>query len=203
MSSCAKPLFLTVSLLLFLVTATALHTQPSSAQTWRVEPGIGYGPVRLGMSPDEVLGILGSPRERKDPSRWATTLTYSTSEYWFVARNVNEDPPVKELFLITVWDRNATTRGGIRIGSTLFQVIDVFGDTRANLQTAADRRVLSCMDVLIHQAERAGPNQLTLTVSYQQLGISFRFSVSNVAPRPILSDMQVGRVGKCIRVGGD
>lgn len=56
-----KRILTLVSLAAVPIFVFSLH--PVDAQNaWRLEPGQGYGPIYLGVSPEEVTGRLGSPR---------------------------------------------------------------------------------------------------------------------------------------------
>lgn len=188
-------LFCAFTAITLIVTFTLTISAPASiAQVgWRVEPGTGYGPVRLGMGPDEVLRILGTPASRNE-RQYLLELTYQGSLYRFFAERL-DTPQTKRLGHIIVWDRSATTRGGVRVGANLFEVIDVFGDSLGNLQGSGGQDPQYCLDMLVEQAQ--GPSRLALTVTYRQLGISFGLSLTNSAPRPVVERIVVERPRAC------
>lgn len=166
----------------------SLLAATSSAQPgWRVEPGAGYGPVRLGMTPDEVLASLGAPSNRREPGGTFLELGYRTSFYRFQAQR---------LVHIIIWDRTATTRGGVRVGSTLSQVVDVFGDSYgANLQSSPGGQARNCLGFTVEQLP--GPNRLRLTANYRHLGISFAFVLTDDSTRPTVAEITVETPRAC------
>jgi len=169
--------------------------KPASPKTgWRVEPGVGYGPVQLNMTPDEVLAALGPPLKREESPPLLLTLRYRGSHYWFTAPPPGESGP-KRLTRIIVWDASAVTRGGIRIGSSVFRVVDIFGDYSANVQTPSTTKVLECLETYILRDN--GPNNLLIRVFYLQLGIAFELALTSSRPLPMVTSMWVRQPQAC------
>lgn len=74
---------------------------------WAVLPGRAIGPIRIGMSPGEVVQAVGRPTSRATDHVW----TYETP---FKGRVEFQRGRV---FRIMTWDPRAATGGGIRVGS--------------------------------------------------------------------------------------
>lgn len=173
--------------LCLLVPLVAVAFMPVTAAQpgWRVEPGIGYGPIRLEMTPEEVRQILGKPAKEGPVTPLALVFTYQTSQYWFWEQ-VGEPNAPKLLTKIVVWDARATTRGGIQRGSSLLRVMDVFGDTEANYRRRNDE-LRRCLTVLLLQQGRARP---VLFLDYMQVGIRFELEIRSERA-PVLTSMEV------------
>jgi hypothetical protein len=86
-------------------------------QQWTVLPGQAIGPLRLGMTAQDVVSLLGLPDSRDGDRFW----TYQSAAR---LRIEFRDGRVRTL---TTWDRRAVTQDGLRIGSSHGDVIRALG----------------------------------------------------------------------------
>lgn len=105
---------------------------------WIVDPGRGIGPLRVGMSHEEVLAAVGQPSTASDIAggqylfgkSWRYNQLGLDVKFEFDAGalpNFNRD--FRLVTSLDVWGRALRTRGNVGVGSTLTEVVRVFGDS--------------------------------------------------------------------------
>jgi hypothetical protein len=128
------------------ITLTAVERDALLARTKAmiISPRVGVGPIRLGMKPEAVVAVLGSPERRQDGGQ--TTLHYrrmglclvfgtdntlgaiicmsDSRETWFSRK---DKPPLTFA---------GSTEEGIHVGSTFDDVTDKFGTPNLSLTHA-------------------------------------------------------------------
>ena len=163
------------------VALTAIAVQgsiPIQAQaSWVIEPGVGWGPLVLGMSESLASSHLGPPIRSSfsptvTPPDAIKVVDYQTFSLTFLK---NQSTGVYDLWSIVIRNRSARTREGVGPGSGINAVVRAYGDFwRANITGGA---ILQCMDTAIYGDPKGGSySTLTLSIDYRNRGISFSFT---------------------------
>jgi len=150
-----------VVLMLF-VSCSATKTVSAQRNGWHIDPGVGYGPIKLGMSPDEVRARLGPPPPSPGPS-------INTLWRWPDALAVGFSVDQHTVNYVSIREQSGVTSGGARVGSTMDQVVGEFGGSSTS-GSACNRITIST------------GGEWTMTIDYFKRGISFDFSVG-ASPR--------------------
>ena len=186
-----------------LTLAILLLAGPASVAqvTWLAEPGRGVGPLILGMSREEVVAMIGAPTRISDISVGQYLLGKSY-QYNTLGLDVSFDIEFTpqgtrnlDFGYVTkfeVWGRVLKTRGGVGVGSTLAEVIRVFGDTSISSGRVGDPLRLCVLTNVFLDASTA---DVRLYMNYLQQGIAFDFSSNGV-----LRKMTILKTSECWRV---
>ncbi len=141
----------------------------SSQSTWYVEPGQGVGPVRLGMTKEEVVVAARSVRE---------------------VMFLMEGEPGRVSHIL--YTGNLKTREGIGVGSSLTAVIRAYGGTRRRTRAFGDQGFLTapipCVAADIHEDR----GTIFFSITYNDLGVSFDFA--SLSPNAPVSGITIMRV---------
>lgn len=169
-----------------------------------LEPGVGAGPVRIGDSRESVVEKLGLPVKYE-----GLKIMYNMSyEDFLIEMNASDDlmrrmvnvqkgienekkEPEAALLRITSYSPNSKTRGNIGIGSTLPEVLNVFGDTHLKIVRQEPLKAIVCStaDVFkypentIASLRKEDYNGYMLEVDYFQEGIQFIFKLDDSLPK--------------------
>jgi hypothetical protein len=145
-----------------------------------IVPGERIGPIRLGMSTQEVLATLGPPDEKKDLIK-ADNGTVLTVEWDYWSLNLplwfdaNTPTPYIEQASTLNWQGERPvvtmfqTREGLQIGRSAFDVKNAYGDPSSQVGAA---------------------NYYWGNMSYHKLGMQFMLHRSNLD-----ADLQVSGIG--------
>ncbi len=137
------------------------EANPQDAATLIVSPETGIGPVKFGMSIDEVVRVLGEPNWRKE-HRFANNLNpqpelgakdakkaeFIMTELGYDARGLRLSTSNRSgVDAIECFDRNSMgpsvrdfqgkTREGIKLGASRADVIKAYGEPQAKLGTSS------------------------------------------------------------------
>lgn len=179
----------------------ALAAGSSQAQTeWLITAGREWGPISLGMSEDDTIRILGSPLSRPSNGPGMHVLTYANATLFF---SPGSQTFVLESILITA--PGSVTREGIRLGSSLAEVLRAYGDVFDNNRRLENGRFVSCLSVILVGDRRPGREQVDytvmhLTLEYLDRGIVFDFfsPISRDRPgTPMVSTITVTQPESC------
>jgi hypothetical protein len=153
-----------------IVVLAILDTASAQRSTWRITPGKGYGPISLGQTMDDVRAVAGTPM--KLPG-----INNSTDKVWsYPGFSIVFSDTDGTVVFIGIEDRSSLANGGVHVGSTIDQVVDVYGDTSNGL-SRGQAQTPRCLDISV----RSG-GEWTLTFDYWNKGIDFQFSVG-ASPR--------------------
>jgi hypothetical protein len=162
---------------MLLLAALGLCLGAASAQRsgWRITPGRCYGPICMGETKDDVRARVGSPPPDLNPVVPGvpdTIWTFSGFAVGFSDTDATVD-------FISIQDRTAVAGGGVRVGSTIDQVVDVYGDSSNGVKPgpSGQKSVPVCLETSVSTG-----SMWTLTFDYWDKGISFEFSVG-ASPR--------------------
>ncbi len=166
-----------------------------------IEPGVGIGKLRLGDSYKGVISKLGFPENKKGTPGlgWLeySKLYIEVSRVESIERalyklqqtgeKISPEEIESTVQFITVYDSLTKTRGNLSIGSTLKEVIQVFGDTQVHQVSQTPLKIVKCADVNVFKIPENRPSMLkedgfsgyVLTVSYNNEGIDFHFRIEN------------------------
>jgi len=139
--------------------ASAVSTQRTG---WLIDPGTGYGPIKLGMSEKDVRARLGPPPPSPGPS-------INTLWSWPDALAIGFSLDQHTVNYISIREQTGVTSGGARVGSTIDQVVGEFGGSSTS-GSACNRITIST------------GSEWAMAIDYFQRGISFDFSVG-ASPR--------------------
>lgn len=104
--------------LLALIAAVLLACPPLAAnQQWTIMPGQAIGPIRLGMTANDVLRTLGQPSSRISVDLWVYEVPFK----------VRIELKQNKVHTVTTWDTGALTLDGLRVGSPQAAVIRALG----------------------------------------------------------------------------
>jgi hypothetical protein len=156
---------LTVGMLVIVAITSILGTVSAQPNTWRITPGKCYGPICLGATKDDVRARAGSPQII--PGVPSTVLDNLWSYAGFAVGFSETDGRVD---FLGIEDRTAVANGGVRVGSTIDQVVDVYGDSFY-------KHGQRCLDTSVTTGA-----MWTLHFDYLDKGIGFQFSVG-ASPR--------------------
>jgi hypothetical protein len=142
-----------------------------SSQPWYVEPGQGVGPLRLGMTLEEVTAA-GAVRG----------VTYLALE------EPGEPWRVSEIY----YTGNLKTREGIGVGSSLTAVLRAYGGTQRRTRAIGEQNFLSvpipCVTADIQQDQ----GTIFFIITYNDLGV--RFDFASLSPNAPVSSITINRV---------
>lgn len=180
-------------LLFLLVSAGILY---ANDDVW-IEPGVGIGVMRIGDNMDAVIEKLGRPQKTSGNNFWES-LDYpdwhiEVSNTISLIRTLEKGhkPSGKEPVTveeITTYSSKAKTRGNITIGSTLKDVLTVFGDTMS--KSVSTSKYVTCAEMLAAKLPESPPsgvreddfNGYIFFIHYYD-GITFFFKVDNQIPK--------------------
>jgi hypothetical protein len=183
---------------LFAALLLAGASTPLQAQTgWTIEPGQGWGPVRIGMTQDEVVASLGQPLRTVLAQTPILVADVPGARLSFYRQGTGSVYLLEDIY---VSDRTSATREGIRNGSTLHDVVRAYGDTlRAN---RVGTRFLLCVTTS-HFSTDPGTLSLSMSVWYRNRGISFSFTfLEGVATVPLVDAISVSGPRPCFDLQG-
>lgn len=129
------------------------ETTTISIEPLVIEPGVGVGPIKLGMSKDEVINHFGSPDETKTFPGGIVRLNYISSKginfgldsevgLNYIHCYSNEDPDYSD----RITDFPNTTKEGLVMGSNRDQIITTYG-TQDNEDSKGDYTILDYYDL--------------------------------------------------------
>lgn len=149
--------------------------QAPSSQ-WVIVPGEGWGPIRLGMTEQEVYAILGSPSEATGqrirrvgfllPPRIRVTMRFGEP-----GAAVTQPPRLVD---ITMLDGPWRTPEGVGIGSSLSDVLKTYADT---MSPPFPGHAESCLDLQIFGPRAPSRVPPTLALTYPR-GVIFQVNLS-------------------------
>jgi hypothetical protein len=147
---------------------------------WIVDPGRGVGPLRIGMTQDDVLATVGKPSKEID----ATVSEYLVGKHWRYdqlgidvkfdidtsSQNIS-NTDFRSVTEFAVWGPALRTRGNVGVGSSLTEVIRIFGDSMPQFSGASARQ---CVITNVFLDSSTGA--VSVVLNYAQIGISFNLS---------------------------
>lgn len=185
-----------------------------------LEPGVSAGPVRLGDDRKNVLKELGLPDDITNayggyvdtagrPKGFPLMYDISYDNGLFIEMNPHDDMrrieenfrkgikqnEKKELeatvLRVTSYSPHSKTRGNIGIGSTLPEVLNVFGDNQMKTIRREPLKTVVCSIALIFKypenkrssLKEENYNGYMLSVDYFQEGIDFIFKLDDGMPK--------------------
>jgi len=169
---------------------------------WIVDPGRGIGPLYVGMSYEEVLAAVGQPSGTSDivggqylfGRSWRyNQLGLDVKFEIDVAGSPDFNRDFRLVTSLDVWGRALRTRGNVGVGSTLTEVVRVFGDSLQFSGQSPNLRQCVVSNVAIDSST----GEVSLWLNYIQTGIAFTFS-----PDGRVQKMTVKRTAECIAMGG-
>jgi RNA polymerase sigma factor (sigma-70 family) len=138
-------------------TTVALDTQPQDAPSppvssvdWMIEPKVGIGPIKFGMTMEEVEKILGKPVQIAHDTKYeyyqdGIILLFGTKVpqrvFYMTVMGTGKNLTVSAAG-ISYLDFAGATKGGIRIGSDRAAVLQSLGQPRKSI-VAAGQEILS------------------------------------------------------------
>jgi len=193
------PLFISIAVAVVLVSGIFPHRFAEAQTNWIIEPGEGWGPLRIGMTEPNALGHLGRPKSvlippNVSPPGQIKLVLFDTVTLGFVRSGADY-----KLITITLTNKSAVTRAGIGVGASLHEVLKAYGDSwSANI---VGSRLLLCMEVSASSGTPGQPDfsRVTLKVDYRNLGVSFEFArLRRGAPStPTVESITVQAVKQC------
>jgi hypothetical protein len=132
----------------------------SSQSEWYVEPGQGVGPVRLGMTPEEISEAVRAA----GPVRG---IDYHVGD------------PVEEIW----YTGTLKTREGIGVGSSLTAVLRAYGGTHRRARALGAEHFLIAPIPCVAADILEDQGTIFFGIAYNNLGVRFNFaSLSRIAP---------------------
>ena len=184
-------------IMLFLI-LTSIHLHADNK--WIIDPGHNWGPINLNMTEENVILLLGHPLDSKTlqttTGKISKFLYFQNASLLFIQQQKGSSP---KLYQIIIRDKQSSTKEGIRIGSSIFDVINIYGEyIKANrVKDKSGYRILRCMEINIHAFpmdrffETGSPDSLILDIYYRNLGIGFDI---NLSKKPIPWPPQVENI---------
>jgi hypothetical protein len=185
-------------LVLFLIPSTQSLEQ--SQESW-IEPGIGYGKIRLNEPVKELVSNIGEPPIVKRVESMPIYFWLDYSRVYVEAMGLDNSVPSSLLSAsqlspiereykvdgIAIYDKLARTRGNISIGSSIKDVATVFGDTSTITVSRSPLKEIKCAEAEIIKFPENTPATLrgdsysgyALSIHYIQDGIVFYFNLDN------------------------
>lgn len=166
-------------------------------QSLWLEPGVGIGKLKLGDSIKDVIAKLGPPADIRGnkilchleyPSILIeTTGTNSLLRALKSGKKISPDEIESTVNFITIYGLSSKTRGNLSIGSTLKNVVEVFGDTQMRTISQEPLKIVKCASVDVYKFPENRPSMLreeafsghVLTIHYDNEGINFHFKVDD------------------------
>lgn len=134
---------------------------------WVIEPGEGVGPVRLGMTEGGVHAYL------KQPAAVHARGNFKTEDFQNLSVDYSRDhgsAPFR-VSIIRITSGRKATASGVRLGSSVFDVVDAYGDSPGNIRRdGVSGAAVGCLGLAILKSDKAG---VTLAFEYVNQGISF------------------------------
>jgi hypothetical protein len=163
----------TIGVLLSLL-AALLAPSAEAQGPWLISAGRGWGPILLGMTEEAVMSALGQPDNPRTVSGSIVFRKYSSrGVVLFFSRPGGGD---FTLGGIHITSPRFATREGIRVGSSLTDVVHAYGDS---LDTADKQSVRSCLNISLLGSRSASFNtpdysDLFWWITYEDRGIKFK-----------------------------
>jgi hypothetical protein len=158
---------ITLATVLMLASPHATVGQQTPSSQWVIVPGQGWGPIRLGMTEQEVYAILGSPQRAAGSPNSRTV--------WFQDVLMHFDSAA-QLRSFALYSPAWKTPEGIHVGSPLWSLLAAYGDS-TNPQAPGHNTSCLSIDatyVKVEQQEPPGPHFLDF--NYRARGVTFGFS---------------------------
>lgn len=174
-----------------------------SEPVW-IEPGISIGTIRLDEKIEKIFEILGTPQNIDETLKYFAKIDYgflyietTTVESLIdflerksAGKSVADFKFKHKIENITIYDINVKTKGNISIGSTLLDVLNVFGGTNYITISQKPFKTIKCSKVTIFKTPEHGISGLrkndfrgyVLEINYFNEGISFYFRIDNSIP---------------------
>src|SRR3972149_12058006 len=187
-----------LSIYIFLYFLIASVAYGEEKAIW-IEPGVSVGTIRIKDSPQNILKELGKPYDVKGVNimhdiYYSNFLIQMSAADDLKRRAGNIQRGIKNeanelearVLRITSYSQYSKTRGNIGIGSTMPDVLNVFGDTTSRIVRHEPLKVISCSSAHIF---RYPENRITtvkedhnyagfmLELDFFQEGISFVFKL--------------------------
>jgi hypothetical protein len=183
------------------------HTNAST--DWIIEPGRGWGPVSINMSEQQIISILGQPTRttygNTIPKDLFKSLHFASSVLMFKKNKMDNQ---YKLYGIVIRDNKSSTKEGIKLGSSIFEVVKIFGDTMkadiAATKGSTGKTILRGMELSITTVSEgqdiyvSSPDTLLLNTDYINIGISFNFAIDKKKPStPKIEFITVKEIQSC------
>ena len=183
-------------LVIFIFYAFTFPVLAQDQALW-IEPGVGIGKLKLGDRIKDVISKLGPPRNIRGNQMigWMEyssifieiSGTNSLSRALKSGKKISPEEIESIVNFITIYGLSAKTRGNLSIGSTLKEVIEVFGDTQVRTVSQEPLKIVKCASVDVYKFPENRPSTLredsfsgyVLTTHYDSEGIEFHFKIEN------------------------
>ena len=192
-----------ILILVFVFSSLVYATEPADekVQTIWIEPGISIGSIKLSTTTNELIGQIGPPIKMEGTNfiyyMEYPMMTFYMSHANYIQRrlkHVMSDEDLKKIELkpenaiienMITFDLSARTRGNLAIGSSLKEVLDIFGDTSIRIDNSNDiPKILECTVFGVSKHPENAPVRpkekfmgYALSLRYLTQGISFYFKV--------------------------
>jgi hypothetical protein len=169
--------YLCLIIFFLIIPSTYLHAD----EKWIIEPGHNWGPINLNMTEDKVISLLGQPLDSKVTQTITGKITkllfFRNASLLFLQQQKGGSP---KLYQMIIRDNKSSTKEGIRIGSSIFDVIKIYGEyIKANrVKDKTGYHISRCMETNIHAFpmerffETGSPDSLVLDINYRNKGAS-------------------------------
>jgi len=203
--------YMTITLILIALFHNKVVAEDET-EMW-AEPDMSIGNIKLGSSYHDIINRLGVPQE------FGGTNLYPGLRYKDVVIELDNLNAIKNAVknqlewkpnikdsntLRIVAFQSVKTRGGLKIGSSLTEVLNVFGGTSYRIDTATIA-YQSCTTIDIHKYPESNPfsflinsfSGYALALHYDTEGISFYFKIDNKNSLPTVFAIAVSKKTAC------
>ncbi|GEM_PF-4106758 len=206
-----------MAITLILITLFHNNVAASDKKEMWAEPGMSIGNIKVSSSYQDIINLLGEPQEIGGSKGWPG-LRYkdvvieldNTDAFLNAIKNQRDWKPKIEDGIVKsiVAYQYVKTRGGLKIGSSIKEVLDVFGGSAMRFEpnkAANSVDIIECNSIDINKYPESNPfiflinnySGYVLELRYFSDGISFYFKIDDTTLSPTVFAIAVSNKTAC------